>query len=213
MKCNIHNDRESVNVCGLCGKQFCGECLVNLNDRFYCKECLAAKVGPAGGLEQPEQAVSRPAGPGEKKSRFWAFVFSVVPGVGYLYLGLMKRGLQTMVVFFGSIFVASYVGLQEIMALVVPVIMFYSIFDTQQAVKTMNAGIPVEDKQIFETQKIPFTHNWIGYGLIVIGGFALMQSVLPRYFPFWLTFKSFLPPILIISLGVAILYHNTKKVQ
>lgn len=146
----------------------------------------------------------------EKKSKLWAFIFSIVPGVGYLYLGLMNRGLQTMLLFFGSIFVASFMGFEQIMALVAPVVIFYSIFDTQQAAKRLNAGVPVEDKQLFDLKSIPFDQSWIGYALIVIGGLALLNNVLP-YFHYWRVIRQLLPPVLIIALGVAILYRNTKK--
>ncbi|MHB9096109.1 MAG: hypothetical protein ACYC21_15715, partial [Eubacteriales bacterium] len=59
-------------------------------------------------------------------------------------------------------------------------------------------------------EKIPFTQSWIGYALIVIGGLALLQNLMP-YFPFYMTLRKMLPPILIIILGGAILYRNTRK--
>lgn len=208
MKCANHSEREPVTTCGLCGESFCDECLVSLGDRCYCKRCLSEKVGGPGDAEEHERVMVS----GEKKSRLWAFVFSVAPGVGYLYLGLMNKGLQTMLLFFGSIFVAGFIGFEEIMALVAPVVVFYSIFDTQQLVKSMNAGIPVEDKQFFDFKKIPYTHNWIGYALIVTGFLALMHNM-PFYFPFWPVLRQMVPPLLIIGLGIAILYRNTRKVS
>lgn len=205
MNCPHHPEKEVVAYCGLCGDSFCEDCLVVLEDKAYCKKCLAAKMKNAG---EVKNAVIPPG----EKSRFWAFVFSVIPGVGYLYLGLMNRGLQTMLLFFGSIFVAGFIGFQEIMALIVPVVMFYSIFDTQQLVKTMNEGIPVEDKQFFDLKKIPLNQSWLGYALIVVGILALMQNVMAVYIPYLMfPIKRVLPPLIIIGLGVAILYRNTRK--
>jgi hypothetical protein len=149
------------------------------------------------------------ASPNDKKSKFWAFIFSLIPGVGYLYLGMMNRGLQTMVLFFGSIFIAGLIGFEELMALVAPVVIFYSVFDTQQMTKKINVGIPVEDKQLFNVKQIPVTQNWVGYGLVVIGGLALLNNLMP--FPFWTIIRRMLPPIIIIGIGASILYRNSKQ--
>ena len=36
-----------------------------------------------------------------KKRGFWTFIFSLIPGAGEMYLGFMKRGVSTMLVFLG----------------------------------------------------------------------------------------------------------------
>ena len=204
MKCANHIERESQNECGLCGKGFCDECLVNLGGKDYCRDCLQNRIGED--TVQPVEAVQTVQT--GRKSRFWSFILSLIPGVGYMYLGLMKRGMQTMVAFFGSIFVTSFIGFEELMSLVVPVVIFYSIFDTQQLVKKINEGIPVEDTPFWDIKNIPFNQKWLGYALIVIGFLALMSNS-PLAIPFW--FKRMLPPVIIIGLGVAILYRHTRE--
>lgn len=205
MNCVNHPANESSEQCRICGKSYCGECLVKLGDSSYCKNCLTDKLQTQNPRNYEGQEVTA-----ESKSRFWAFVFSLVPGVGYLYLGLMNKGLQTLILFFGSIFIASFIGFEQLMALVVPVVMFYTIFDTQQLVKSMNAGIPAEDTPFFDIKKIPITQNWIAYTLIVIGVLAIFNNILPS-FPYWWQVKRMIPPLVIIGLGIAILYRNTKK--
>ncbi|PKM79993.1 MAG: hypothetical protein CVU89_15800 [Firmicutes bacterium HGW-Firmicutes-14] len=205
MKCANHPEEESVRTCGLCGGDFCEKCLIELEDRSFCRKCLTEKIS------EPVQSAPKGGSKTDRKSRFWAFVMSLIPGVGYMYLGLMNRGLQTMVLFFGSIFVTSFIGFEELMALIAPVVVFYSIFDTQQLVKSINEGGQVEDKLFFDIRSIPFNQSWIGYGLIVIGLLALLQNL--PYFPFWMTFRRFLPPFVIIGLGIWILYRNTKEQQ
>lgn len=211
MKCVIHGERDQDGVCRLCGKGFCGECLVILGAEKYCRGCLEQKI--TGVDEQTDSDLKSSditARLIEKKSRLWAFIFSVIPGVGYLYLGLMNRGLQAMVVFFGSIFVSGFIGFEEIMALVAPVVVFYSIFDTQQLVKEINAGIIPADKEFFDFKRISFSHRWVGYGLIGLGMLALIRNV-PFFFPFWNYLRGTVPPLVIIGVGVAILYKNTKR--
>ena len=207
MKCKDHIERESVEVCHLCGDPFCEECLVTLGGRPYCIRCLENKLKDDNQVVEGEKSFAEAAVP---KSKFWAFIFSLIPGVGYLYLGAMNRGLQTMVIFFGSIFVAGLLGFEQIMALIVPVVMFYSIFDTQQLVNSINTGHKPEDKLFFDPKKIPYTHNWIGWSLIVVGGLAALRNI-PIFWPFWSSFNRLLPPVFIIGIGVAILYRNTRK--
>lgn len=210
MKCANHPEKEVINNCGFCNKGFCNDCLIELGGNYFCKNCLAAKSGiKISDNDNHEQEVKTVIS--EKKSKLWAFLFSLVPGVGYLYLGLMTRGLHTMILFFGSIFIASFIGFDQLMALVVPVVVFYSVFDTQQIVKNLNEGMEVEDKQLFDIKKIPFNQSWIGYTLIFIGVMALLNNVLPFYYPLFNVVQRVLPPVLIIGLGVMILYRNTRK--
>ncbi|MBD5506035.1 MAG: hypothetical protein HDR09_20400 [Lachnospiraceae bacterium] len=62
-----------------------------------------------------------------KKSRFWSFIWSLMPGAGEMYLGFMKMGLSLMIGFMGLIIL---VALTNIGALsVLPITMwFYSFF-------------------------------------------------------------------------------------
>ena len=207
MKCKNHAARESQNACGLCGDSYCNECLINLGGEYYCRKCLQDQMEDDGNqqAESSDQSLIVQSG---KKSRFWSFILSFIPGVGYMYLGLMSRGLQTMVVFFGSIFVTSFIGFNEIMALIVPVVIFYSIFDTQQLVKRINEGNPVEDRPLWDFKTIPFNQKWLGYVLIGVGFLAMLNNV-PLLIPYW--FKRMLPAVIIIGLGVAILYRNTRE--
>lgn len=62
-----------------------------------------------------------------RKSRFWSFIWSFLPGAGHMYLGFMKMGLSLMLVF---MVMAAIVGFTNIGALAVfpIVIYFYSFF-------------------------------------------------------------------------------------
>ena len=51
MNCTNHPETEAKGVCSYCGKPFCGECLVEVKGKLYCKEDLGnvldeAKRGP-----------------------------------------------------------------------------------------------------------------------------------------------------------------------
>lgn len=62
-----------------------------------------------------------------KKSRFWLFIFSLMPGAGEMYLGFMKMGLSLML---GFMVLSGVVSLTDIGALTIfPITMYiYSFF-------------------------------------------------------------------------------------
>lgn len=83
--------------------------------------------------------------PSKPKARGAAFILSLIPGGGYMYLGLMNRGLQTLLIFFGTIFIGNILRMEFISGLVIPILMLYTIFDTQQILGELNqTGVTVD---------------------------------------------------------------------
>ncbi|HBV98939.1 MAG TPA: hypothetical protein DEF36_18120 [Desulfotomaculum sp.] len=197
MECLNHPGTEATDICLECSQPVCSQCSVLLSDKNYCKTCL-------------EKKVSRPAITYGQKRKFLAFILSLVPGAGYFYLGLMKRGLQAMVLFFGSIFLGGMANLSFLPAFVVPVMIFYSVFDTQQLLSRMNAGELVEDRELFDWGNWESKRSLIGAALIILGLLALLNNLAPYFINYHLIGK-IAPPIIIVGIGVYILYRNTGK--
>ena len=63
-----------------------------------------------------------------KKSRFWLFLFSLIPGCGQMYLGYSKRGVSLGLLVFGILLLSSLAGFVEI-GIILPVLWFYAFFD------------------------------------------------------------------------------------
>jgi len=147
--------------------------------------------------------------PSGKKSYFWALLFSLLPGGGYLYLGLMKRGIQTMTIFFGTIFLGSMAHIEPLVGFAVPLLIFYSIFDTRQIIRRINHGMAVEDRELFDWGTWESKGGIIGGALIVVGLLALLNSLAPYLIPYHML-NRVVPPLLIICAGVYILYRNTS---
>jgi hypothetical protein len=137
-----------------------------------------------------------------------AFLLSLFPGAGYMYLGLMNRGLQTMIIFFGTIFVSQITRIESLLPLVIPVLLFYSIFDTLQLAGQMRDGSPVEDKPLLELGGHHRWQNFLGYALVALGLLALLNNFMP-YFQYGMIQK-IVSPVIIIAIGVFILYRNLK---
>lgn len=194
MKCSYHQEMDALDICPSCSRPICEQCAVSLSGKNYCKNCLEKRMGI-------------PDSPSGAKSRFWAFVLSLIPGAGYFYLGLMKRGLQTMVIFFGTIFISAIAHMEALTAFVAPVLLFYSVFDTQQLLSRINRGEEVEDRDLLNWGGWQARRSLIGAGLIILGLFALLDNLLPYFFNPHLM-RDFFPPLVIIGTGVYILYRN-----
>ncbi len=85
----------------------------------------------------------------KQKNRFWLFVFSLCPGAGHMYMGLMKMGLSFMSGFLLATVAVSFTGLG---LLVVPavVIYIYSFFHANN-IGGMDAAqfAALEDEYLF----------------------------------------------------------------
>jgi len=92
----------------------------------------------------------------------------------------------------------------------VPIVMFYTIFDTQAIWRRMQQGIPVEDEDLVDLGLWEQRSTVAAYALIVIGALALLNNMIPVYY-FMGIIRRVFPPLLIMGLGVYILYRNTRK--
>lgn len=63
----------------------------------------------------------------KKKSGFWTFIFSLMPGAAEMYMGFMKMGVSLMGLFCGVAFLAGFFG-TGIIALIDVIIWFYGFF-------------------------------------------------------------------------------------
>jgi len=63
--------------------------------------------------------------------------FSIVPGAGHMYLGLMKQGLQLMTLFFFTAFLMGWLNL-SLLVFILPIIWFYSLFDAYHQIESKN---------------------------------------------------------------------------
>lgn len=198
MKCVNHSETEATALCATCHAPVCGDCRITLRDRDYCRTCLEEKAGTWDYQVNSD------------KSSPLAFLLSLLPGAGYMYLGLMNRGLQTMILFFGTIFVAQMTRIDPLVPLVLPVLLFYSIFDTLQLARRMRQGVAVGDKPLIDLGGRPNWQNYLGYALVVLGVLALLNNFVPYYFQYGMV-NRLISPLLIIAIGAFILYRNLGR--
>lgn len=141
----------------------------------------------------PRQPAIRP----RTKNKFFTFVFACIPGAGQMYHGLMKKGVSLMVLFWGlaGLSLATYM---TVLTVLLPVIWFYSFFDT---VNRMNMSLDElrvqEDCFLFgldgvETSKgfrqlFRDRHLILGWGLIIAACWMMLNGFFNSYWgrQFW----------------------------
>jgi hypothetical protein len=102
-----------------------------------------------------------------------ALAFSAIPGAGHMYLGLIKQGAQLMAGFFLILLVSNWLHL-NILAFVIPVIWFYSVFDIYHLLED-EAEVQLESSTLFDWFS---THpSWLGWGLIALGLLVIIQRI------------------------------------
>lgn len=155
-----------------------------------------------------------------KKSLFFTFCFSFVPGAGQMYQEKMKRGLSIMLIAAFFIVITAMVN-APIFSIPIPIIAIYSFFDTYNIRNNIGTDKEVEDDyiwkkmglDIFDTNKKSKKNSIFGISLILIGGYLLLNNVIGNLIyesnVDWLvnivqTIRTYLPSILVAAISIAI---------
>lgn len=119
----------------------------------------------------------------KKKSRFWVFVFSFLPGAGEMYMGLMKMGLSLMLGFMLTIVVVSFVHITALV--VIPVTIYIYSFFHANNIRSMDdeSFAALEDNYLFGFDGLDSVKNKLGgkyrqivaAALILLGVFMMMD--------------------------------------
>ncbi|MDW7673684.1 MAG: hypothetical protein SCK28_04020 [Bacillota bacterium] len=109
-----------------------------------------------------------------------AVLLSAIPGAGHMYLGLQRQGLQLMTLFFFIIYFSDWLRISMFL-FIVPIIWFYSVFDT---LNKASGEEELEDKDMFFVSWIQGKEDWsikrhkvLGYGLVFIGVVLILNQV------------------------------------
>lgn len=152
-----------------------------------------------------------------KRNSFLNFIFACIPGVGFMYNGLIKKGISVLVIFMLAIEVPSILYLHSLQPILALPIWFYSFFTTFDVYKRINNGEYIEDKVIIgedTLENIIISKNFrkfIGIALIVLGAFACIRSISQDFniIPnFEYRFRRYVGPVALIALGFFILMKS-----
>lgn len=120
----------------------------------------------------------------KKKSRFWTFCFSFIPGAAEMYMGFMKMGLSLMSIFFAILFVTAILNVGPLV-FIATLAWFYSFFHARNLAKMEQFEFDeMQDEYLFnlnqiqteEIRNIIANQKAIAYVLIGVGGYLLWKS-------------------------------------
>lgn len=112
------------------------------------------------------------------KSRFWALLFSIIPGAGHMYLGWQQRGLGLMTIFFLALFLMDWLHL-SLFFFMLPVIWLYSFFDALQLVSACDRTVPESEDTLLSW--LVEKQRWVGLSLIALGILIIFERVVVPY--------------------------------
>lgn len=163
----------------------------------------------------------------QKRSSFLTFLTALFPGVGYMYLGLVKKGIQVLLLFLliGPVFRLLGVGFFSYI-IGIP-IWFYTFFDTFSVARLLDMGQSVPDtdfifskytaegeQKFIDSSKIGKGISLvIAIGLILLGSYAILHNIF-RNNPLYILITGFVSslfiPVLLVFAGLFLLFKNRK---
>lgn len=156
-----------------------------------------------------------------RKNRLFTFLFAFMPGAGQMYLGMMKKGVILMSTFFVLFAIAIYFGFSFVIC-ILPVIWFYSFFDTMN-MGQLDYETRIRIDEDFFGSTIQFLDNVLdvnaysllhkrhvalGVVCIIVGCYTLIERVLFRVareafdFPYWINSLFYSIPTIIVALFI-----------
>lgn len=163
----------------------------------------------------------------QKRSGFLTFLTALIPGVGYMYLGLVKRGIQVLLIFLLVEPLFRLLGLSFLTWIVKIPIWFYTFFDTFSVARMLDMEKPVHDTDFIFTKyakdgEYPAVDRdkigknlslIIAIALILLGSFAILNNILVNN-PIYEIIRSYIStlfiPVLLVLAGIYLLFKNRK---
>ncbi len=225
--CRNHPERIAANTCHQCGDWLCEECTVEINGRIFCRTCLAKLAGTpsrpsassaSGPSSAPPPAASfvhfrTPAPRGRYISGGMLAILSVflpVPGVNYMYEGLIKRGLAAMGGFFFIIYALaafSFWPFTFIFGISIPIYWLACLFDSINIRRRINAGEVVEDNI---DDLITFVKSHKRLIITVVAALVVMSAAGSIVSVLAYPLRKMLP-LIVVGFGVYVLFGRPRR--
>lgn len=170
----------------------------------------------------------------ERKSGILAFLTALIPGVGYLYLGLQRKGVQALILWLIISPIFNLLGLGFLNILKFP-FWFYTFFDTINLAARIDKGEFIPDSDFLFLGKVFQGSNDIpgkssfnpnikisneglaylsGWALVILGGVSLLNKVFRGNQIFNVikhNLSIYLLPVLLVLAGIYLLVKDNKK--
>ena len=220
MKCSNHPHIEAKASCAECGRPFCADCNVELDQRSWCRECLSRIVAKTGTGARMH--------PGWRKLA--AALLSIVPGAGHMFLGLIGKGFALMGLLISSVFLiilySDSTGMYWMTAFLIPALgvlfLSYAVFDAMAISDARRSGreISSSDDDTMKTvwERVLMNRRVGGWVLLVAGVVGILH-LFSEPFSRWtmaqfsLSFPiaGLIIPVLLLILGILLLKRSRKE--
>jgi len=141
------------------------------------------------------------------------FLFSLVPGAGHMYMGLMNRGLQLLVGFMlGCALLGFTYNFNFVIGPAMTVLYVFNLFDAYNCRKRIQAGAEVPDEPIVQVGGV-----YVGIGLIVLGSLGLLftldnlRYMSDLFYHIMGNIIRLMPSLILLSVGLILLRKSRKK--
>ena len=194
MQCRMHPTTSASNMCSECGTWVCDACTITIENRLFCRPCLAKLA-----VEPKEKSV---------RGYSWGLLIllsCILPGVNYMYLGLVKRGLAAVSFFFVLVYLMAVTIWPVTLMFGMGAAVFWltCIFDGINIRRRLEHGESVPDG-IEDILPIIQRHKTkIACVIILIIAFIVISTVISLLLR--------LLPLVIIVLGLYVLFKGISK--
>jgi hypothetical protein len=219
MNCSNHAKTDAVAACAECGRSFCAACIVELDQRWWCRDCLSRIVSTAGAGARVH--------PGWRKLA--AALLSIVPGAGHMFLGLIGKGFALMGLLFVSIFLiilySDATGMYWMTAYLIPALcmlfLCYALFDAMAIADARRSGrepAAADDETMKAVwEKVLLNRRTGGWVLLTAGVVGILhmfsepfelwtRAVLAISFPI----TGLVIPVILLVLGILLLRRSRE---
>lgn len=163
MNCKYHNNLKGTNTCSVCGEWICESCVLDINDRIYCKDCLKYKLKNDTSTKYTNKPIY--------KSDFITFILSfLLPGTAQIYLGYTKRGLFILAFWLLGFNV-------DMLSILMWLSYIFGIFDAFKLKRNLEKGIYQEDS-ICDVKKFLCENKFFILVLIIIMAIPIFKRLL-----------------------------------
>jgi len=175
-------------TCRCCGIKLNADATTDLDGNYYCDDCLAKVKANTGNV-----------------SPSIAFILSLFPGLGHMYIGFIQKGLLLMIIFAGTWILGDALNGLPLPAILI----FYAAFDALKTAKAVNRGEKINDFdwQVYFTGeakrrgRYPNTSLLWGLALAAAGIILLLRNL-----GFYIPDLSIYWPVLLIIGGLWLIF-------
>ncbi len=199
MKCFYHYERESQAVCSTCSHPLCADCIIDVQGKTYCRECIeqAQKEYLPPTDQRPVQSVK------PEKSSALATWLSILPGLGFIYLGLYLKGIAIFVFWIGLI---TFFGTanEELAPLIGIGFWIFQLVYTNQEAKRLSRA-KTDTIELEKEKKEEASIVW-GIIVLIVGILFLIHNLgfdLSWLIKFW--------PLIIVGFGIHLILNALKR--